>query len=345
MVDLSDLWLRPTEGVERVSGRRKSLVKSLPTNVTESGSSVRWTIETYLELIEEFACSPEAFGTGGPARGETVERIRRAVGKKDGSAEERAIVDRMRVEVREYWQNFPKLQLLGEHYRRAALRREGRGSPGSTEPPSEEEGRQLARALLAHVPGRALRTPIPGADRFDVKWESEALAKTLAGEWLRARSRPMLQDYIKLSQSSPVYFGALELIWDELNRRGEAIPKRLTEWRQEVDGGRLKRPLKKPIPAQRPVTLPKYLSDLNIQLTIEILRRIGIKPEGGSISGCQMVTEALAISKDEALHLSVETVRRIWQKRTWEGSFKPVMVKYAKPLDDRHGPFPTHPRA
>ena len=113
MVDLSDLWLRPTEGVERVSGRRKSLVKSLPTNVTESGSSVRWTIETYLELIEEFACSPEAFGTGGPARGETVERIRRAVGKKDGSAEERAIVDRMRVEVREYWQNFPKLQLLG----------------------------------------------------------------------------------------------------------------------------------------------------------------------------------------------------------------------------------------
>ena len=37
-------------------------MKSLPTNVTESGSSVRWTIETYLELIEEFACSPEAFG-------------------------------------------------------------------------------------------------------------------------------------------------------------------------------------------------------------------------------------------------------------------------------------------
>ena len=107
-------------------------MKSLPTNVTESGSSVRWTIETYLELIEEFARDPEAFGTGGPARGEAMERIRRAVGRK---AEERAIVDRMRVEVREYWQDFPELQLLGEHYRRAALRREGRGSPGSTELP------------------------------------------------------------------------------------------------------------------------------------------------------------------------------------------------------------------
>ena len=125
----------------------------------------------------------------------------------------------------------------------------------------------------------------------------------------------------------------------------EAIPSRLTKWRQEVDGGRLKRPLKKPIPAGRPVTLPKYLSDLNIQLTIEILDRIGIEPEGGSVSGCQMVSEALATSEDEALRLSAETVRRIWQKRPWKGSFKPVMEKYAEPIAKRHGPFPTHPRA
>ena len=322
------------------------MVKSLPTNVTESGSSVRWTIETYLELIEEFARDPEAFGTGGPARGEAMERIRRAVGRK---AEERAIVDRMRVEVREYWQDFPELQLLGEHYRRAALRREGRGSPGSTElpteTPSEEEGSRLAMALLAHVPGRALRAPIQGADRFDVKWESEALATTLADEWLRARFRPMLQDYIKLSQSSRIYFDALELIWDELNRRGEAIPKRFTRWRQEVDEGRLERPIIKPIPAQRPVTLPKYLSDLNIQLTIEILRRIGILPEGGSVSGCQMVTDALATSEDKALRLSAETVRRIWQKRIWKKPFKPVVVKYSEAIAKRHGPFPTHPHA
>ena len=324
-------------------------MKSLPTNVTESGSSVRWAIETYLELIEEFVRSPEAFGTGGPAREEEVERIRRAVGRRNGRAEERAIVDRMRVEVREFWQEFPELKLIGEHYRRAALRREGRGSPGSTElpteTPSEEEGRRIARELLAHVPGRALWATIQGPDRFDVEWESEALATTLADEWLRARSRPLLQDYIKLSKSSPVYFDALGLIWDELNRRGEAIPNRLTRWRQEVDGGRLERPLKKPIPAQRPVTLPKYLSDLNIQLTIEILLRIGILPEGGSVSGCQMVTDALATSEDEALRLSEETVRRIWQKRIWKKPFKPVVVKYSKAIAKRHGPFPTHPRA
>ena len=320
-------------------------MKSLPKNVAESGASVRWTIGIYLDLIEEFACNPEAFGTDGLARGEAMERIRRAVGRKYRRAEEKAIVERMRVEVREFWQDFPELQLLGEHYRRAALRREGRGSTDCTEPPSEGEGFRLARELLAHVPGRALGAHVPGADRFDVEWESEALATTLAVEWLRARSRPLLQDYIKLSQSSRVYFDALGLIWDELSSRGEAIPNRLAGWRQEVVGGRLKRPLKKPIPAYRPVTLPKYLSDLNVQLTIEILRRIGIKPEASEVSGCQLVTEALAASEDPALHLSVETVRRIWQKRIWVGPFKPVMEKYAKPIAERHGPFPTHPRA
>ena len=168
-------------------------MKSLPANVTESGSSVRWTIETYLGLIEEFARDPEAFGTGGPARGEAVERISRAVGRKDRRAEERAIVDRMRVEVREYWQEFPELQLLGEHYRRAALRKEGRSSPGSTElptePPSEEEGLRLAMALLAHVPGRSLEAPIQGADRFDVKWESEALSDN-SGRRMATRTLP-----------------------------------------------------------------------------------------------------------------------------------------------------------
>ena len=70
----------------------------------------------------------------------------------------------MRVETRELWQDFPELQLLGDLFRRAALRKEGRGSPGSTDPPSEEEGFRLAKTLLAHVPGRSLLAQIPGAD-------------------------------------------------------------------------------------------------------------------------------------------------------------------------------------
>ena len=184
-------------------------MKSMPMGVAELDPNLLWVIERYLELIEEFSCDPKAFGTGGPARGEAMERIRRAVGRKDGKAEEKAIVDRMRVEVREFWQDSPELQLLGEHYRRAALRKEGRGCPSSTELPSEEEGLRIAMAMLAHVPGRALLARTPGADPLDLEWESEAVATTLADQWLRARSRPMLQEYIKLSQSNRVYFDAL----------------------------------------------------------------------------------------------------------------------------------------
>ena len=314
-------------------------MRSLPTNVTESGSNVRWTLESYLELIEEFACSPEAFGTGGPARGEAMERIRRAVGRKDGKAEERAILDRMMVEVREFWQEFSELQLLGENFRQAALRKEVRGSPDRTDPAAHEEGLRLARALLAHVPGRSLQARIPGTDRLYLEWESEAVATTLADQWLRARSRPMLQEYIKLSQSNRVYFDALGRIWEELNSRGEAIPRRLTRWRQEVAGGRLERPIRKPIPAYPPVTLTKFLSDLNIQLTVEILRRVEILPEGNRVSGCHIVSDALAISEDPTLHLSAETVTGIWQKRIWRGPFEPVMVKYSEAIAKRHGPF------
>ena len=43
-------------------------MRSLPTDVADSGSTIRWIFESYLEIIEEFACDPEAFGprrTGG----------------------------------------------------------------------------------------------------------------------------------------------------------------------------------------------------------------------------------------------------------------------------------------
>ena len=52
-------------------------MRSLPTNVAESGSTIRWSFESWMESIEEFACNPEAFGPGGPGGEEVKERIRR----------------------------------------------------------------------------------------------------------------------------------------------------------------------------------------------------------------------------------------------------------------------------
>ena len=320
-------------------------MRSWPKGVAELDRNNRWTIESYLQLIEEFACDPEAFGTGGPGREETAERIRQAVKRMDSEAEDKAIRDGMRVQTSELWWDFPELQLLGKHFGRAALRKAGRGSPGCTDPPSRGEGLLLARELLAHIPGRSLRAQtMGGADRLDLEWESEAVSSALADQWLfpiEARARPLLREYIRLSSSNPVYFDALWRIWEELNSRGEAIRLLLARWRQEVESGRLERPPSKPTPAHRPVTLPKYLSDLNVQLTIEILRRIGIPPEGSSVSGCEIVSDALETSEDPALRLSDETVRRIWQKRIWNRPFEPVVVKYSKAIAKRHGPFHT----
>ena len=128
-----------------------------------------------------------------------------------------------------------------------------------------------------------------------------------------------------------------------MNSQGEAIPSPLIKWFQEVDSERRQPPPGRPLPKHRPVTLAKLLSDLNIQLTIEILRRVGISPEG-SVSGCHIVSEALATSEDQALRLSPETVTGIWKKRIWGSSFEAVMGKYSKAIEERHGPFHT-PRA
>ena len=317
-------------------------MKSMPTGVAELDPNLLWVIERYLELIEEFACDPKAFGTGVRVRGEVVERIRWAAVRRDEKAEEMAILDGMRAEVREFWQEFSELHLLGENFRRAALRKDVRGSRGRTDPDSLKEGLRLAMALLAHVPGRALLAHIPGAYRLSLEWESAAVSSALADQWLypiEARTRRALQKYIKLSKSSRVYFDAVMRIWNELNSRGEAIPSSLSTWFQEVESGRRRRPRGKPIPAHAPVTLTKFLSDLNIQLTVEILRRVEILPEGNIVSGCHIVSMVLAISEDQTLHLSAETVTRIWQKRIWGKPFEPVMAKYSKALDKRYGPF------
>ena len=155
-------------------------MRSLPANVAESVSNIRWGFDCYMESIEEFACSHKAFGSGGPGREETAERIRQAVKRMDSEAEDKAIRDGMRVQTSELWWDFPELQLLGDHFGRAALRNEGRGSPGITDTPSEEEALRLAVALLASVPGRSLLAGIPGADWLTREWESAAVSSALA---------------------------------------------------------------------------------------------------------------------------------------------------------------------
>ena len=134
-------------------GRKGRRVQFLPTVVDDLDPVFRLPIAMRLLLIDEAVCGPQASGAGAPGGEETMEGLLRSLGR-DRKVDEKAFVDYMRAEVREWWQSFPERQLLTALYRRAALRRARRGSPDGRRRPSHQEGLQIAKALLADVPDR-----------------------------------------------------------------------------------------------------------------------------------------------------------------------------------------------
>ena len=310
-------------------------MRSLPTSIKEYEDNIRWVFHNYLEFIEEIVCDPSAFGTGGPDVEEVMERVQRAVELGDGEAEDEAILEGMKVQTRELWGDFPERELLGEHFKRAALRRAGLGSSGATDLPSEEEALRLAGAMLAHLPGRSLKSKIPGAGWMNPEWEYNTIARLLADQYLREPSRELMRAYIKRSRNK-VYFEALVLIRGELKRQDKDVPGSLEKWYQATQNGGRGRPRERPIPNERPVALPKQLSDFNIQLCLEILRRIGIKPVGGRVPGYEFVERALKDSEHKELKLKWDTLKRIWQERPWGKRFRPVVIKNTKAIAKRH---------
>ena len=290
---------------------------------------IRWGIETHLHLIEEVACGSEASGTGAPDMEEAAERIVQSLGM-DWKANEEAAVDRMRAEVTTWWQDFPERQLLTDLYRLAARRKAKCGSADSRRDPSHDEGVRVARGLLAHI---------PDTGPWDYEWEYAAVSTVLAALLLPpigTRSRPALRAYINLSRSSRVFFDALRRICGELDRRDEAIPSMLARWRTEAAGGHRRLPAGKRRPSRRPVRPALLRRDLKIQLTIEVLDRVGVPPRGYPVSGCRIAKEALEPSEDD-MGLSEDSVVRIWKKRIWKKPLKPVMRKHSKDIAERTG--------
>ena len=184
-------------------------------------------------------------------------------------------------------------------------------------PPSHQEGLRVARPTLADVADTGL---------FDVEWESAAVSKVLADQWLPPSgvpSRPALREYIRRSKGNRAYFDALGHIEATLHDRGKAIPGPLAKWREEVAGGRLRRPALRPVPSHRPANLAQLARDMQIQFTIEVLSRVGVKPNGSDVSGCRIVSNTLgAFRRHRDTHLEsayVETVLRARDAETDEG--------------------------
>ena len=289
----------------------------LPRVVADVDPIILWHLETRLRLIEEIASGRRVPETGAPGGEEAKRALIRSMGR-DWKAEEKDILASHIAEVREWWQDFPERRRLIDLYRRAARRREGSGSPDSRHLPSHQEGLRVARALLADI---------APTDRLDSERENAAVSKILADLMsppLGASSSGALRQCISRSRTSRVHFDALARLFEEKNSRGEGIPRPLLKWRQEVAGGRRRRPAKRSAPRYRPVNPADFVRNIQIQFTIAVLQRVGVKPRGRLVSGCRIVSEKLGCSEDN--------VKRIWNK-----PFTPEFQKHAGAIATRTG--------
>ena len=116
---------------------------------------------------------------------------------------------------------------------------------------------------------------------LDAVWEAAAVAKVRAGQGLFSNilpSRRVWREYIKGSRSIRVFFDALNYIFAEMQKRGRAIPRLRARWWREGADRRRRRPAMKRIPDHRPANPAKAARDIHLQFTIEVLKRVGVRP-------------------------------------------------------------------
>ena len=303
-------------------------MKMLPEYVAELDPNLRWAVKTRLQIFDDVVLGSEDSGTGEPSIEEAGQRIRSAVERKDGKAEDGAIVDYQTAEIGALWQDFPDERLFhATLYKRNKLWRAKSGPLDKKRPLSHREGVRIAKPLLSDI---------PDTDPLDVEWEADTVAKVLAGQGPFSNilpSRRVWRKYIKGAQSIRVFFDALHYIHEEMRNRGRAIPRLLARWREDVAVGRLKRPAMKRIPNHRPANWTRLARDIHIQFPIEALKRVGVPPRGEKVSGCRIVAEALGVPE--------LTVVGVWKTCIWRKPYVPVMRKYAKDIAMRHGLYRT----
>ena len=304
-------------------------MRLLPENRSEPAPNLRWGVALRLLILEEIVRAPPVFEAAAPDMEEAWQRAWRAVGQRDRKAEDRALVDRTKAELWEWWQGFSERRLLTELYRRAARREAKLGSLDSRRRPSRDEGYRVAAAMLVDLPEVA---------PLDLEWEYTEHSKAAAAQLLPPfgrPSRPALGYHIRRCEKSRVHFDALNLIYEGLSNQSKFIPRVLIRWRQQVADGRLRRPPMEPIPRHRPTNVDQFTRDIYIQFVIEVLSRVGIPPQGSPMSGCGVVAEVLGP------RLSEDTIKRIWKARPWGMSYLRMMRKYSEPMAIRTGLHPT----
>ena len=125
-------------------------MRLLPEKVSELDPNFRWSVETHLQILEEIVLGPPVSGSDAPTMEEAEERMGRAVVLPDRKAEDEAIADYMRAELRAWWQDLAEQRLLSNLYRRAARRTVATGSRDSRRP--------LHTMRTSGLPRRCFRT-------------------------------------------------------------------------------------------------------------------------------------------------------------------------------------------
>ena len=142
-------------------------MRLLPEKVSELDPNIRWEVETHLRIIEEVVLGSQVSVIDAPSREDAGERLSRAVSRRDGEAEDEAIVDYMRAEIRDWLQDFPDRRLLTDLYQRSARRTVATDSRDSRRRPSYEEGLRVAGGLLADIPDTGPLDAMGGHNRYE----------------------------------------------------------------------------------------------------------------------------------------------------------------------------------
>ena len=160
------------------------------TGLSELVPNVLWLTAKRIQIFEELVLGSHASGSGGPDKQEAKERMLRACEMNDREAEDEAIVDLIRAEMREWWPDFPERRLLTDLYRRAAKE----DSADSSRGPTRDEGIAVARWLLAEVRDMG---------RLDPERESLAVTETLVQHYLYHPERCQPCDLEDMIERSP----------------------------------------------------------------------------------------------------------------------------------------------
>ncbi|MDE2765547.1 MAG: hypothetical protein OXI25_03840 [Chloroflexota bacterium] len=290
---------------------------------------IRWVMDMHLDFIEAVASDPQAFALGAPGLDEALERWRNPRVRKGREEADTMLLTLTQEVVLEWWRGFPQCDLLTSLVRRAKRRRAKCGTPNQRRLPDQKEGRQIARPILGGVVKKS---------QFSFSQEAEAVAARLAEHHMppfTECSSATLSDYVRRSSGNRTYFDALEFSFEEFNRRGMPIPCEIAEWRQQIAAGERQPPSMKRISRGRQRIAIHPVRDLQIQLVIKLLDRLGIPPRGRDFSGCRIAAEIVGVSED--------TAERIWKHRIWTPHFAPILREHSKAIAQRTGPFHSSP--